>query len=236
MIKLYRQYIIVIILSVACFNSISSQSLHKKNLIQPVKLTLNEKNSAASFPNLAPYKRTTKFTPPDKQNKSQSVLPLSIGVLAAVYIINPIVEYTDRKVYLGFTKEFSVGWGKIGEHRTSLEYSMIFAGNIRHYLRASYKYDFLLKPGIEPSHMLQGTSVLSVGGGYFTDFRGRGGVFPELTYGYSIRNHKLLFYPHVKIRHTFMLRKESPDITDISFGVMLGIANPFIDVDIRRSY
>lgn len=235
MIKLYRQYIVVIILTVACFNSSSSQSLHETVNLNPVKLALSKGNSTASFPNLAPFKRT-KLSPPDKENKTQSVLPLSIGVLAAVYIINPIVEYTDRKVYLGFTKEFSIGWGRIGEHRTSLEYSMIFAGNIRHYLRASYKYDILLKPGIEPSHMLQGTSVLSVGGGYFTDFRGRGGVFPELTYGYSIRNHKLLFFPHIKIRHTFMLKKDSPDITDLSFGIMIGIANPFIDVNISRKY
>ncbi len=171
-----------------------------------------------------------------KKNKStSSVLPISIGVLSAVYLLNPIAEYTDKKVYAGLTKEVSVGWGKLGEHRTAFEYSMIFGGNIRHYLRFSYKYDFLLANNIQPSHMLQGTSVFSVGGGYFTDFNGKG-VFPELTYGYSIRNHKLLFYPHIKLRHTFMLTKDKSDITDISFGIILGIANPFIDVDIKRKY
>lgn len=225
--KLYRQYTLLLLI-IACSNSVYSQSP-----ASTVQLKLSTLNLQGSYNNFSPY---LKLSPPEKENKTQSVLPLSIGVLAAVYIINPIVEYTDKKVYLGFTKEFSVGWGKIGEHRTSLEYSMIFAGNIRHYIRASYKYDFLLKPGIEPSHMLQGTSVLSVGGGYFTDFKGRGGVFPELTYGYSIRNHKLLFYPHVKLRHTFMLNKDKPDITDLSFGIMLGIANPFIEVNIRRRY
>jgi hypothetical protein len=138
-------------------------------------------------------------------------------------------------VYAGLTKEFSIGWGKLGEHRTAFEYSMIFGGNIRHYIRFSYKYDFLLTPGIEPSHMLQGTSVFSAGAGYFTDFSGAG-VFPELTYGYSIRNHKLLFYPHIKLRHTFMFNKDKADITDVSFGIILGIANPFIDVDIKRKY
>jgi len=163
------------------------------------------------------------------------VLPISIGVLTAVYLLNPVVEYTSKKVYAGLTKEFSIGWGKLGEHRTSAEYSLIFGGNIRHYLRFSYKYDFLLAPGIEPSHMLQGTSVISAGAGYFTDFNGEG-IFPELTYGYSIRNHKLLFYPHVKLRHTFMITKDKPDITDFSFGIILGIANPFIDVNIRRRY
>jgi len=61
-------------------------------------------------------------------------------------------------------------------------------------------------------------------------------VFPELTYGFSLRNDKLLFYPHIKIRHTFMLSKAKPDITDISFGLIIGFANPFIDVNIRRKY
>ncbi|NOS83680.1 MAG: hypothetical protein HOP31_00940 [Ignavibacteria bacterium] len=172
---------------------------------------------------------------PDHSSKTSSVLPISIGVLAAIYLLNPMVAYTDKKVYAGLTKEFSIGFGKLGEHRTAIEYSMIFGGNIRHYLRFSYKYDILMADGIKPSHMLQGTGVFSVGAGYFTDFDGKG-VFPEITYGYSIRNHKLLFYPHVKLRHTFMLTKDKSDMTDISFGIILGIANPFIDVDIRRKY
>jgi hypothetical protein len=169
------------------------------------------------------------------EKTASSVLPISIGVLTSIYLINPVLEYTDRKLYLGLTKEISVGWGKFGEHRTAFEYSMIFGGNIRNYIRLSYKYDILLKSGIQPSHMLQGTSVVSVGAGYFTDFNGKG-VFPEITYGYSIRNHKFLFYPHVKLRHTFMLTKDKPSITDFSFGIILGIANPFIDVNISRKY
>jgi hypothetical protein len=216
MIKIARQYFIVTFLIVAGTNDTFSQ--------------LDFLHSEYS------YSLKPKVSPLEKTKSSSSVLPISIGVLTAVYLINPIFIYMDKKVYLGLTKEFSVGWGKLGEHRTSFEYSMIFAGNIRHYGRLSYKYDFLLTPGIQPSHMLQGTSVLSIGGGYFTDFKGKGGVFPELTYGYSIRNHKLLFFPHVKLRHTFMLKKDNPDITDISFGIMLGIANPFIDVNIRRKY
>ena len=172
---------------------------------------------------------------PELSRKTSTVLPISIGVLTAIYLLNPMVEYTDRKVYAGLTKEISVGFGKLGEHRTAFEYSMVFGGSIRHYIRLSYKYDILLAEGIEPSHMLQGTSVVSVGAGYFTDFKGKG-IFPELTYGYSIRNHRLLFYPHVKLRYTYMLTKDKPSITDISFGVILGIANPFLNVDIRRKY
>jgi len=206
MIKKNGQHIIAVLLIVAC--------------------------CCSSFSQLKIKSQTNYFS---KNSKTSSVLPISIGVLAAVYLLNPIISYEDRKVYAGLTKEVSIGWGKIGEHRTAFEYSMTFGGNIRHHLRFSYKYDILLKPGIEPSHILQGTSVLSVGAGYFTDFEGKG-IFPELTYGYSIRNHKLLFYPHVKLRHTFMIDKGKSDITDFSFGIILGIANPFIDVDIRRKY
>lgn len=206
MVKLFRRVYIVILLALACSNLFSQFTLNKS------------------------------FNLYEKKSKSSTVLPISIGVLAVAYMLNPIVIYTEKKVYLGITKEFSVGWGKLGEHRTAMEYSMIFAGNIKHYMRFSYKYDFLLEKGIQPSHMLQGTAVLSAGAGYFTDFRGKGGVFPELSYGYSIRNHKLLFFPHIKLRHTFMLNKDQSDITDISFGIILGIANPFINVDIKRRY
>jgi hypothetical protein len=33
-----------------------------------------------------------------------------------------------------------------------------------------------------------------------------------------------------------MFKKDEADITDISFGIILGIANPFIDVKIKREY
>lgn len=202
-----------------CYNTISQVDLTGNFSLTNLKLKNNEKE----------------FKLPENAGKTSSVLPVSIGVLAVIYLLNPMVEYTERKVYAGLTKEFSIGFGLMGEHRTAIEYSMVFSGNIRHYLRFSYKYDILLEPGIKPSHMLQGTSVVSVGGGYFTDFDGNG-VFPEISFGYSIRNHKLLFYPHVKLRHTFMFSKDKSDHTDISFGVILGIANPFIDVNISRKY
>ncbi len=160
---------------------------------------------------------------------------VSIGIGTILYLINPILLYEDRKIYAGITKELSVGFGKFGEHRAAFEYSFVFTGNVSHHIRFSYKYDLLMKDKIEPSHTLQSTSVLSLGGGYFTNFT-KHGIFPELTYGYSLRNHKLLIYPHVKIRHTFMFKKGDGDITDVSFGIILGIANPFIDVKIKRDY
>ncbi|MCI0715985.1 MAG: hypothetical protein L0Y77_06675 [Chlorobi bacterium] len=206
MLKTLRQYAILLTLIIA----FSNKSLSQFKLKQEVLLLNSTKTSS-------------------------KVLPISIAVLSAVYLLNPIVSYQDRKIYLGITKELSIGFGKLGEHRATFEYSFIFGGNIRHHLRFSYKYDIFQKNGIQPSHMLQGTSVISIGAGYFTDFKSEG-FFPELSYGYSIRNHKLLFYPHLKLRHTFMLENEKPDITDFSFGIILGIANPFIDVNISRRY
>jgi hypothetical protein len=164
---------------------------------------------------------------------TSSFTTVSIGLGTILYLINPIILYENKKIYAGITKELSVGFGKFGEHRFAFEYSFVFAGNISHHIRFSYKYDLLLKEKIEPSHTLQGTGVLSLGAGYFTNFN-KQGFFPELTYGYSIRNHKILIYPHIKIRHTFMFRKQDSDITDISFGIIFGFANPFIDVNIKK--
>lgn len=173
-------------------------------------------------------KHTTKTSP-------TSMTTISLGIGAILYLINPVVLYENKKIYMGITKELSVGYGKFGEHRFAFEYSFVFTGNISNDFRLSYKYDLLLKEKIEPSHMLQGTSVLSLGAGYFTNFH-KQGIFPEVTFGYSLRNHKILIYPHIKIRHTFMFKKEDSDITDISFGIILGLANPFNDVVIKRDY
>lgn len=168
-------------------------------------------------------------------SNTQSSSPYSVSIAAAVglYLLNPIVIYESKKLYMGLTKEFSIGFGYFGEHRIGIEYSFIISGQIRNYLRASYKYDMLLKNNLEPSNNLQGTPVLSAGAGYFYDFD-KSGIFPEVSYGYSLRNDKLLIYPHIKFRHTFMFKKEYPNITDISFGFMVGIANPFIDLKIRK--
>lgn len=162
-----------------------------------------------------------------------SLYPISVAAAAGLYLLNPILVYDNKRLFMGITKEFSVGFGYFGEHRLSFEYSFIVSGQIRHHIRAGYKYDILLKDNIQPSNSMQGTAVFSVGSGYFYDFD-KQGAFPEISFGYSLRNHKLLIYPHVKLRHTFMFKSENTDITDISFGFMVGIANPFIDLKIRR--
>jgi hypothetical protein len=149
----------------------------------------------------------------------------------AVYLFNPIILYQDDHVDAGWTKELSVGFGSFGEHRLSAEYSFIFRGSRRHHLRAGYKYDFLLKD-ISPSNMLQTSSVITVGGGYFTDFTAKG-AFAEVAYGYSIRNDKLLIYPHLKLQ--VASAGSGSQALAFSFGLEIGIANPFIDLGIRRT-
>ncbi|MCU0371748.1 MAG: hypothetical protein MUE56_00710 [Ignavibacteria bacterium] len=185
-----------------------------------------------------PFSPNSNYFRTDKENAITSSGPftsVSLGMGVILYLINPIIVYEDKKIYMGLTKEFSVGFGKFGEHRAAFEYSFLFTGNISHHARLSYKYDLLLKKNMEPSHTLQGSSVLSLGAGYFTDFH-KNGIFPELTYGYSLRNHKLLLYPHVKIRYTFMFKKSDFDIMDLSFGIIIGLANPFIDVKIKKDH
>jgi len=171
-----------------------------------------------------------------KKTKSVSSLyPVSLAAAIGLYFINPIVVYDNKRLFMGITKEASIGFGYFGEYRLSIEYSFIVSGQIRHHFRTGFKYDILLKDNIQPSNSMQGTGVVSPGAGYFTDFD-KNGVFAETSIGYSLRNHKLLIYPHVKLRHTFMFESDKTDITDLSFGFIVGIANPFIDMKIRRKY
>jgi len=158
-------------------------------------------------------------------------LPVAIGVLAVLYLVNPIIQYDD-KLSAGLTKELSIGFGNFGEYRAAAEYTYIFRSGVRNSIRASVKYDILLKD-IQPSNMLQGSSVISIGGGYFTNFEDHG-IFPEISYGYSIRNHKVLIYPNVKLRYTWIPDRKKRNVMDFSFGITVGVSNPYIDVRIRR--
>lgn len=169
----------------------------------------------------------------DKSETSNSTLPFVIGVVSFLYLFNPIVLLQNDKIAAGLTKEVSVGFGDFGQNRFSLEYSFLFIADNKSTLRAAYKYDFLLKSGIKASNMLQGTSVFTLGAGYYTNFTDSG-YFPEISYGYSVRNDKFLFYPSLKLRYTYVVN--GSDILDFSMGIVLGIANPFIDTKIRNKH
>lgn len=151
-----------------------------------------------------------------------------------LYILNPDMLYENDKIALGITKEVSVGFGYFGENRIDLEYSVIFRSFDKGALRVGFVKDFLLKD-IAPSNNLQTTGAVSPGISYFTNFSDIGISF-QVAYGYSIRNHKILIYPHVKARYTEIFSGTKSNIFDLSFGIMIGIANPFKDMHIRRSY
>ena len=168
----------------------------------------------------------------DRSETLSSPLPIAIGIASFLYLFNPIILFENDKIALGFTKEISVGFGYFGEHRLSFEYSYIFRKDLNSNIRFGYKYDILLKSGIKPSNLLQGIPAMTIGGGYFNNFS-RPGYFAETSYGYSIRNDKLLFYPSVKLRYTYVAN--GSNVIDFSFGFIVGIANPFIDLNIRSN-
>lgn len=178
-----------------------------------------------------PVKENNSFFKADKTETSNATLPFVIGTLSFLYLFNPIVLLQNDKIAAGLTKEFSVGFGDFGENRFSFDYSFLFISDKKSTIRASLKHDFLLKTGIKPSNMLQGTSAISLGAGYYTNFTNTG-YFPEISYGYSIRNFKLLFYPNLKVRYTFVVN--GSDVLDFSAGITIGIANPFIKSKIRN--
>lgn len=176
---------------------------------------------------------SSKLTKPEN-TAIDPALPAVIWLWSAIYLFNPIITIQNGGANVGITKEISLGFGYFGEYRIGAEYSLIFKGSQKNQFRVSGKYDILLKDSIQPSNMLQGTTVLSVGGGYFTDFTDSG-LFPEVSFGYSIRNDKFLIYPHVKARYTFVNHGSKTNFFDFSFGFMIGFANPFIDLNIRRN-
>ncbi|HCA42732.1 MAG TPA: hypothetical protein DEP28_05710 [Bacteroidetes bacterium] len=201
-------------------------------------LTVNV--NAQNFNNLNDLKNNNHFYKSEfRKNQTylapqSPTLPLALGLVTALYLINPIIIGNTDGVNLGLTKEISVGFGYFGEYRIGAEYSLIFKGQNKNQLRISGKYDNLLSD-IKPSNMLQTTQVISIGGGFFTDFNVKG-FFPEISYGFSIRNDKLLFYPHIKARYTVLTDVNQKNFADISFGFILGIANPFIDLNIRNNH
>jgi len=168
----------------------------------------------------------------ERSESANSSLAIGIGLASFLYLLNPIVTFQNDRIGGGLTKEFSVGFGYFGEHRIAGEYSYIFRSGASSNFRVGYKYDILLKGGIRPSNLLQGTSSITLGASYFYDLTSNG-ISPEIGYGYSIRNDKLLIYPNLKVRYTYI--PNGSDMYDFSFGLMVGIANPFIDLNTRSS-
>ncbi len=218
--KVIKKLIISLIILVTFTVQTYSQS------IDSTKLSLMDNTSREKLYNPDVLNSTT-------FKRENSTLPLALGLVIFLYLLNPMILEEDG-LAVGMTKELSLGFGDLGQYRLGAEYSFIFRSQNKSQLRFSANYDVLTKD-IEPSNLLQTTGALSIGGGYFYDFDSHG-FFPQVAYGFSIRNHKLLIYPHVKARYTFLTKETRDNIFDLSFGVIIGIANPFIDMKIRRQY
>lgn len=144
---------------------------------------------------------------------------IRLGALIVICVLNPIILLENNKFYVGTTREFTVGFSAYSTFRLSAEYSFLFRDFDRHHLRLSAKYDFALNRS--KGEFISDQTVISAGAGYFIDGSGKG-IFPEITAGFKI-GEQLLFFPYIKLRHTFMLTKNKPDNTDLSLGAIIGI-------------
>ncbi len=149
-----------------------------------------------------------------KENTAMSSGLLKAGLI--VFPFNPIVLIEDKKFYAGFTKEIS--YGKFPYGRIALEYSLIIRETRLNHLRASYNFDIPLETGDFFAFLI------SVGGGYFTDFD-KEGYFPQASLSLLLPfSDEIGSMPYIKFRHTFMTDKSKSDISDFSLGLGLYIS------------
>jgi hypothetical protein len=141
--------------------------------------------------------------------------------VGALLLITPTLGYENKKLYFGVGRELCLAFGKKGEFRLGAEYTFIFRSNLKNHFRVSMKYDFLSE--LNRGAWLDARSFVSVGAGYFLDASGIG-FFPEVSAGIRIgADEGFCLYPYLKLRHTFMTKKDKPDNTDLSLGMAIGI-------------
>jgi hypothetical protein len=148
------------------------------------------------------------------KDKSITGSTANLGEVAlAVFPLNPILMIEGEKFYAGITKEIAIGFFPYG--RIAAEYSLIFRETRVNHLRFSYNYDFPVEVGDFAAFMI------SVGGGYFTDFD-KEGYFPQASLSLLFPlTDNISTNPYFKLRRTFMKDKEESDISDVSFGFSL---------------
>ena len=151
------------------------------------------------------------------KDKSSTLAAESFGEVAlALFPLNPILMIEGDKFYAGLTKEVSFGYFPYG--RVAAEYSLIFRETRVNHLRFSYNYDIVLEAGDFAAFFL------TLGGGYFTDFK-KEGYFPQLSLSMLIAfTDNLGTNPYIKLRHTFMNDSKKSDISDLSLGLSLYVS------------
>lgn len=128
-----------------------------------------------------------------------------------IFPFNPIILVENQKVYFGLTKEFAIG--KVGFGHIAAEYSYLFRSENNSHLRFSYNYDIILEAGD------LGGFLLSVGGGYFTDFNKKG-IFPQVSFNMLLPLYDdVAVMPYIKTRYTFMTDNSQSNIFDFSLGL-----------------
>lgn len=168
------------------------------------------------FSNQIKLKENTSFNLSYKKTDNPT---FALGVLIALIVVNPIIELEDKKFYFGLTRELTLVFGKPGSLRLSFEYSYIFKNENRSQFRLSAKYDILSK--LHRGEWLSDRTFYSFGFGYYKDKTGEG-IFPELAAGFRLGEGDFILQPYAKLRHTFMITKYKPGITDFSVGAILG--------------
>lgn len=145
------------------------------------------------------------------KNFSRTSSAVSFIKFAILYLpINPILSLEGKRFYAGLTKEFSFGSFPYG--RAAVEYSFIFRETKVNQIRLSYNFDIPL----EVADL--GAVLVSIGGGYFTDFS-KTGYFPQASLNILVpTNDVVALNTYIKFRNTFMTKENESDIFDISFG------------------
>lgn len=144
----------------------------------------------------------------DIQNTSAS--DVTKGILL-FFPIGPTLIVENHKVYFGLTKELSIGMFPYG--RFAAEYTIVARETYINHLRFSYNFDIPVEAGDLAAFLL------TVGGGYFTDFNKKG-YFPQVSFNLLLPAfEKVAVCPYVKVRNTFMTKKEESDIFDFSIGI-----------------
>lgn len=138
----------------------------------------------------------------------------SVGEVGlALFPFNPLFMIEGDKFYFGFTKEVSMSFFPYG--RVSGEYSFIFRETKVNHLRISYNYDI---PVVSSDYA---AVLLSLGGGYFTDFD-KEGYFPQAKLELILPiTDNVIAGPYFKLRYTIMTKEEESNIADASLGLSL---------------
>lgn len=132
--------------------------------------------------------------------------------IMVLWPVNPMLVVENSKVYFGLTKEINIIM-PYAKAKLGFEYSYIFRSERNNHLRVFADYMIPLQAGDFAA------VLVNIGGGYFTDTK-KSGLFPQASLSILVPFTDVLgINIYVKVRETFMLKKEESNIFDFSVGV-----------------